>query len=83
MTERKKPYIIEVEAGTKAFCQCGDSKNLPYCDGSHKGTEFRPYVEKFEASSKIMAAGIAKNRDNILNAKAGEWVEEGIPPYCN
>lgn len=40
-------------------------------------------LEKFEASSKIMAAGIVKNRENIQNAKAGDWVEEGIPPYCS
>ena len=37
-------------------------------------------LENFEASSKIMATGIIKNRDNIQNAKSGEWVEEGIPP---
>ena len=30
-----------------------------------------------------MAAGITKNRENILTAKSGEWVEEGIPPYCS
>ena len=40
-------------------------------------------LEKFDASGKIMAVGIAKNRENIQNAKAGEWVEEGIPPYCS
>jgi MoaA/NifB/PqqE/SkfB family radical SAM enzyme len=40
-------------------------------------------LEKFTASSKIMATGIIKNRDNIQNAKSGEWVEEGIPPYCS
>ena len=40
-------------------------------------------LRKFAASSKIMATGIIKNRDNIQNAKSGEWVEEGIPPYCS
>lgn len=40
-------------------------------------------LDKFAASSKIMATGIIKNRENIQNAKSGEWVEEGIPPYCS
>lgn len=39
-------------------------------------------LAKFEASSKKMAAGIAKNLENIKNGRAGTWVEEGIPPYC-
>jgi CDGSH-type Zn-finger protein len=24
------------------FCACGRSDNQPFCDGSHKGTEFTP-----------------------------------------
>ena len=35
------PFAIEVKAGNKiSFCMCGQSKNGPYCDGTHKGTEF-------------------------------------------
>ena len=40
-------------------------------------------LEQFEASGKIMAAGILKNHENIQNARPGVWVEEGIPPYCS
>ncbi|MGK7371680.1 MAG: CDGSH iron-sulfur domain-containing protein, partial [Candidatus Halalkalibacterium sp. M3_1C_030] len=29
---------MEIEAGTYAWCACGESDNQPYCDGSHKGT---------------------------------------------
>ena len=39
-------------------------------------------LEKFEASRKLMASGSLKNQQNIGNNKAGEWVDEGIPPYC-
>ncbi len=39
----KAPMPIEVEAGKDYFwCSCGRSKNQPFCDGSHKGSEFRP-----------------------------------------
>ena len=30
-----RPIVVEETAGTKAYCQCGWSQNLPYCDGSH------------------------------------------------
>ncbi len=37
------PIAVEVEAGKNYFwCQCGLSANQPFCDGSHKGTEFKP-----------------------------------------
>ena len=26
--------------GITALCRCGESKNKPYCDGSHKAVEF-------------------------------------------
>jgi len=40
-------------------------------------------LEKFEESGKRMSQGIQKNRENIKNSNAGQWVDEGIPPYCN
>lgn len=40
---QKAPYPVEVEAGkTYYWCSCGKSKSQPFCDGSHKGSEFTP-----------------------------------------
>jgi CDGSH-type Zn-finger protein len=41
-----RPMVIEETAGTRAYCQCGWSEKLPYCDGSHSrmGTNIRPIV---------------------------------------
>lgn len=45
----KQPKPVELEAGkTYAWCSCGQSTNQPFCDGSHKGTEFEPKVFKAE-----------------------------------
>lgn len=34
---------MAVEAGKSYWwCSCGQSKNQPFCDGSHKGSEFSP-----------------------------------------
>ena len=34
-----RPIVIEETDGKKAYCQCGLSAKLPYCDGSHKRLE--------------------------------------------
>jgi CDGSH iron-sulfur domain-containing protein 3 len=40
---KRLPIPVDVEAGKDYFwCACGESKNQPFCDGSHKGTEFVP-----------------------------------------
>jgi CDGSH-type Zn-finger protein len=39
----KAPIGVEVEAGKNYFwCACGKSSKQPFCDGSHKGSEFSP-----------------------------------------
>jgi len=39
----KNPVKVELEAGkTYYFCTCGKSATQPFCDGSHKGSEFAP-----------------------------------------
>ncbi|NIB40748.1 CDGSH iron-sulfur domain-containing protein [Pseudomaricurvus alkylphenolicus] len=43
------PFAVEVEAGKSYFwCACGQSNKQPFCDGSHKGSEFTPL--KFDAT---------------------------------
>lgn len=39
----KVPLAVDVEAGkTYWWCSCGKSARQPFCDGSHKGTDFTP-----------------------------------------
>lgn len=37
------PIFIDLEAGKSYhWCTCGLSAKQPLCDGSHKGTDFKP-----------------------------------------
>ena len=41
-------YKLDTQPGTYWWCACGRSAGQPFCDGSHKGSEFTP--AKFEAA---------------------------------
>ncbi len=58
------PIPVEVEAGKAYFwCACGKSANQPFCDGSHKGSEFEPIRwEADETGRKVFCA--CKQTDN-------------------
>ena len=38
----KQPAVLTLGQGSYHWCQCGRSKNQPFCDGSHKGTGITP-----------------------------------------
>jgi len=50
---KKVPAILELEAGSYYWCACGRSANQPFCDGSHKGTEFTPLEFKLEEAKRV------------------------------
>lgn len=51
------PYVLDVEAGTYYWCACGKSSNQPFCDGSHKGTEFVPTKVEITEAKKVAFCG--------------------------
>lgn len=52
------PFAVEVEEGKSYFwCSCGKSSKQPFCDGSHKGSEFTPVKWEAPASKKVWFCG--------------------------
>ena len=62
------PYVQELEAGRYFWCACGASNKQPYCDGSHKGTEFTPLAVEIDAPKKVYLCGCKYTKN---------------PPFCD
>ena len=51
---QKAPYAVEVTAGQSYYwCSCGQSKNQPFCDGSHKGSSFSPMAVEITETKTV------------------------------
>ncbi len=64
----KKSVVMELEPGTYSWCSCGKSENQPFCDGSHKGSEFKSLKFTIEEKKKVSLC-LCKHTGN--------------PPYCD
>ena len=61
---QKAPFPVEVESGkTYYYCTCGLSEKQPFCNGSHKGTDFSPVKFEAQESKKVYFCG-CKNTSN-------------------
>jgi CDGSH-type Zn-finger protein len=58
---QKQPFAVELEAGTYWWCACGRSKNQPFCDGSHKGSEFTPQQIELQEAKKLWLCGCRRS----------------------
>jgi len=55
---QKSPIPVEVESGKSYFwCTCGRSDSQPFCDGSHKDTDFTPMKWTAEETGKKFFCG--------------------------
>ena len=58
------PFPVEVEKDKAYFwCSCGKSKNQPFCDGSHAGSDFSPKKFIPNESTKVFFCGCKQSKN--------------------
>ena len=58
------PVKVKLEAGKKYhYCTCGRSADGVLCDGSHKGTGYKPMVFSVEKSGEYHLCGCKKSKN--------------------
>jgi len=60
---QKNPYRVELTAGDHWWCACGQSKNQPFCDGSHKGSGFTPLKFSMPQAETKWLCGCKRSRN--------------------
>lgn len=77
-----KPATTNLEAGKEYFwCVCGRSKKQPFCDGSHRGTDFKPMRFVAEAAEEALLCQCKGTRNrpycdgSHVNYQKGQEVE--------
>ncbi len=62
------PLVTELGVGTYFWCQCGRTRTVPYCDGSHVGSGLTPLPFQVEEAQTAAVCNCG------LTNK---------PPYCD
>ena len=69
MKKINNPIPIKVKGNKVYFwCACGKSANQPFCDGSHKNTNFSPVKLESLKNEKLLFCGCKKTNN---------------PPFCD
>jgi CDGSH-type Zn-finger protein len=64
---QKGPFKVDVVAGKDYWwCACGRSKHQPFCDGSHKGSEFSPQQWKATEAKAVYFCGCKHSSNKPL-----------------
>ena len=63
MSDRKKPYVVDEKKGNKAICNCAQSGDRPYCDGSHSGSGKTPIIVTLEDDKKVAWCGCRESKN--------------------
>jgi CDGSH iron-sulfur domain-containing protein 3 len=66
VSPQKSPYALDLTAGDYWWCACGRSKAQPFCDGSHKTTEFTPVKLTVTEAKKYWLCGCKHSKTKPL-----------------
>lgn len=60
---QKVPFAVELDPGDYWWCACGRSASQPFCDGSHKYTDFGPVKFTISEKTTVYLCGCKRSSD--------------------
>jgi len=58
------PIILELEPDSYYWCSCGKTKNAPFCDGSHEGTQYLPVEFTITKKKQVALCNCQRTKDS-------------------
>jgi len=57
------PIVLDLAPDTYYWCSCGKTKNQPFCDGSHEGTNFLPIEFTITEKKQVTLCNCQRTND--------------------
>jgi len=78
-----RPLVVNLDPGRYAICRCGRTGNAPFCDGSHKETEFRPEIVEVKDVAMNVAWCTCRTSGRMPRCDGSHrqlWADPAKPP---
>ena len=74
---KRRPVVLDMAPGTYHYCTCGLSRNQPFCDGNHQGTNFLPREFKVDERQRLALCRCKYTKEAPYCDGAHRFIQEG------